>query len=261
MTFETFRSTPPTARHSAFTLIEMLVATSVLALIALFITQIISMSSNSIAANSKKLDAVADGRFALDRIGSDLAARLKRTDVPTRFQKESFNDKIAFYAEVPGYSGTRDSSLVEYRVPTTGSTKYQLERGVSAIGWTGNPEIAFQASTLPQLADADFDLISSGILRLEFCFMMDSGRIETSFTDWKSVKAIIVAVAALDPASRKMLSDTDLEVIAESLPDPLDNQTPIAAWQSEINKPGFAGDVPQKAKQGIRLFQRFYEVR
>jgi len=261
MADKTFRSILRASRHSAFTLIEMLVATSVLALIALFITQIISMSSNSISANSKKLDAVADGRFALDRIGSDLAARLRRTDVPTRFQKEDGNDKFAFYAEVPGYSGTRESSLVEYRISTAASTKYQLERGVSAIGWTGSPEIAFQSSTLPQLADSEFDLISTGILRLEFCFLMDSGRVETAFTDWKSVRAIIVAVAALDPASRKMLANTELQAIADALPDPLDNETPITAWQAEINKPGFAGDIPLKAKQGIRLFQRFYEVR
>lgn len=246
---------------AAFTLIEMLVAAAVLALMALFITQIISMSSNSISMTSKKLDAVAEGRFAMDRIGTDLTARLKRTDVPMRFEKHVGNDSIAFYAEVPGYSGTRDSSLVEYRVPTTGAHKYQLERGVVGMGWTSTPQIDFQAASLPALTDSDFDLISGSVLRLEFSYLMDTGKLQSSYGDGETVKAIVVAMAMLDARSRKMLEDGDLQILATALPDPVENQSPMAAWQSAIDQPGFAGSVPDRARQGLRLFQRFYEVR
>jgi len=248
-------------RPAAFTLIEMLVAAAVLALMALLITQIITMSSSSISATTKKLDAVSDGRFAMDRIGADLAARIKRGDVPSSFEKVVGNDGMAFYAEVPGYSGTRNTALVEYRIPSSGRHEYQLERGVSGVGWTGPTDIPFQSVSLPTLADADFDVLSGSVLRLEFSYLLDNGKIQSTYASTDKVKAIVVAMAALDAKSRKILKPEDLSSLAGALPDPAEGETPLAAWQRAISLPGFASGVPDQSKQGIRLFQRFYEVR
>jgi type II secretory pathway pseudopilin PulG len=245
-----------------FTLIEMLVACAVLMLMVVFIAQIISMSSNSISATSHRMDAMSEGRLVLDRIGTDLASRLRRSDVPVRFEKNSGNDRLTFYSEVPSYDGVRRASLVEYRIGTEpASREHILERGVAGTQWSGPTSVAFGQTAVPTIEMAGFDILSPGVLRLEYCYVGEDGKVSNTASDLTKVKAIVVGVAVLDEANRKITNSGDLDRITNDLSDVEEGKTPLETWQAAMSLDTFASGVPQKAKQNVRLFQRLYEVR
>jgi len=243
--------------NRAFTLIEMLVAMAVLALLALFITQLIDVSSIHMSASSRKLDGLAGARFALDRLGSDLAAMVQRSDVGQNFQKQAGNDTLAFYSEVDAYSGTRRLAAVAYRIQETNTDHpYQLERGVLERDWGDNFPTA-----APSVNALDYDVLAEGVLRMEFGYLTKKGQLVSNQTilNSKDVSAVVVAVAVLDSGSRKMLTDTQIKALATALSDPL---TPgsndlISGWESALASSGLA---PQ-AVQNVRFFQRYYYVR
>ena len=79
----------------------------------------------------------------------------------------------------------------------------------------------------------------------------------------------MVAVACLDPGSRKLV--TDMDVLAEALDDPnlstsaavptTDTaQLAAARWQRSIESPGFAAraGVPQVVAGAVRVYQRIF---
>ncbi|XHR31109.1 MAG: prepilin-type N-terminal cleavage/methylation domain-containing protein [Chthoniobacteraceae bacterium] len=247
--------------HQAFSLLEMLVACAVLLVLVGLVSQIISMTSSSISASKRKLESVGETRMVLDRIGVDLAARLRRTDVPSALTKASGNDSLAFYGEVDSYDGTRRISFVSYRINTT---TYQLERAVIATNWTGTSAFNFSsAAALPTVSDSDYDVLGPGILRLEICFLKTDGSLSNKQpkADLSDVAGIVVAVAALDPSSRKILSSAQLKTLSEALTDPGEGQMPAAAWQTNLNKGDFAAGVPRQTAYSVRFFQRSFYIR
>ncbi len=237
-----------------------MVACAVLVVLVALVSQIITVTSRSINASTRKLGSIAEMRTVLDRIGVDLSARLRRTDVPSAFSKASTNDSLAFFSEVDSYDGTRRISLVSYRI---NASTYQLERAVVATNWAGTSALNFSStSTLPTVSDTDYDVLGPGILRLEICFLKTDGKTSNSASaDLSDVAGFIVAVAALDASNRKTLSPAQLKQLAEALPDPNEGSQPISQWQTEVKKQDFAPGIPLQAARAVRFFQRTFQVR
>ncbi|MDQ3219554.1 MAG: prepilin-type N-terminal cleavage/methylation domain-containing protein [Acidobacteriota bacterium] len=153
----------------AFTLVELLVAVSTLAILLVLITQLVDSTAKATASGSKRIDADTEGRAVLDRIGIDIGRMLKRSDVDyylksaagtyyvnkkghttgkgqTKKSTDQGSDQIAFYSQVEGYkpaapgptpypSGQHGSiSLVSYRI---NNTTYQMERMGKNLLWNG----------------------------------------------------------------------------------------------------------------------------
>ncbi len=251
----------PTVASRAFTLIEMLVAMAVLSLLVVLIAQIIGMTSSTVSNSSQKLDAVAESRFTLDRLGIDLASRVNRPDVAQKFDKKSGNDELTFYSEVDGYQGERRVSLVGYRVQESdGRRLFQLERGAQGTG-TSHPPIRFGPQTLPTIDDADYEVLSEGVLRLEFTFLKKDGKLSnTANADLSDVRAVVVAIAVLDSSTRKIVNEGPIRLIAENLPNSVEGQDPLTGWHEMIEKSKMPSGIPLKAIQGIRFYQRYYEI-
>lgn len=245
----------------AFSILEMLVAMVILALMVLLIAQIISISSRSLQSNSRKLDGIAEGRFVLDRLGFDLASRVRRPDVPARFSKNPGNDTLGFYGEIEGYGGQRKVSVVDYRVQETAPGKrFKLERAVIGTGWSGGGvTLNFLPTSLAAPNDTDYDVLSEGVLRLEFCYLKKDGTLSNSApTAPADLAGFVVATAILDPKSRQMLDDEQLKRLAEALPDSREGEAPLSDWQEARKDPGFAQGVPPQALEALRFSQRYY---
>jgi len=251
-----------------FTMIEMLVAMAVLTLLVVLIAQIIGMTTSSVSSSSRKLDGVTEARFALDRLGVDWAGRLDRSDVDHRFTKvdgnsgQPGNDELSFYSEVDGYQGSRKLSVVGYRVQTVDPERvYQMERGVQGTDWSTASPLIFGSQPLPIIPDTDYEVLSDGVLRLEFCYLKTDGTLSNTVKpDLSDASALVVAVAVLDGASRKVVTDAQLKLLAASLPDAAEGKDPIKQWHDAISGSQLPTGIPEKATQALRFYQRYYEI-
>ncbi len=71
MTFERLRG----RNASGFTLVEVLVAAAVMALLFVVLSQVIAMTRQAISLNTGKLDASGQARAVFDRLAKDLSAK------------------------------------------------------------------------------------------------------------------------------------------------------------------------------------------
>jgi len=148
-------------RHG-FSLVEILVAITVLAVLVLIVAQFVSHTTTITRTGNRHFDTDAEARMIFDRMAVDFNQMVKRTDVDyylkggtTRYPGHSaghskgggqsgqtdLNDYIGFYSQVPGYSTTSPSSvsLVAYRINglSTSMSYNQMERLGKGLPWNG----------------------------------------------------------------------------------------------------------------------------
>jgi len=139
--------TPP-ARRGSFTLVELLVAITVLSFLILIVTEVIDGTTKVIASSNKRQDADDQARMTLDRIGIDIVNVVRRADLDAVFPKQAGNDKLFFYSEAPAYFDSSNASLfpgasasdpknilslIGYHI----NSAYQLERLGIGLTWDG----------------------------------------------------------------------------------------------------------------------------
>lgn len=161
--------------RAGFTLVELLTAIAVLAIIVVAASQILGTAASLTTVNNKHMDANDQARMVFDRMADDFARMVRRKDVDYLFWKNSvttgtLNDAMYFFTEgasnfvttaFPTESGTGYSpsapapaknsvSLVGYRVNSlsTSSDYNQLERLGKALSWDGGAYNSTQSATL-----------------------------------------------------------------------------------------------------------------
>ena len=137
----------PARSARAFTLVEILVATSVLILLLALVSQLVNSASKVTTQSSKHIDADTQARMVFDRMAIDFANIINRSDVDVLFSKAVGNDAFFFLSQAPAYSGTDSglsgAALVGYRVTGTsvGASSYappfSLERLGQGLVWSG----------------------------------------------------------------------------------------------------------------------------
>lgn len=250
-------------RPAGFTLLELIASIAVFSLLVVMLSQIISSSGEVIRKSRDKLERAGQARQVLDRLGMDLATRLVRSDVTQELLKAPGNDSLRFYSEMNGYAGQRRVALIGYRIQqATGDRSYQLERGATGCDWEGSSVLSLAAPSLPAPVDADYEVLSGKIFRMEFCFLRKSDGKLTNIppAQISDIAAIVVAVAAIDSAGRLLLTDTQLQKLVEDLPDPAEGENPGTLWQQALTKPGFGTGLPLKAIQAIDIHERYYPL-
>jgi len=252
----------------AFSLIEVLVASVVLALLVTVLSQVVSMTSQGIRMNVSRIDEDGQARQVFDRLANDLASSIRRTDLCKLFASPAGNDSIQFYAEVGGYGGTRPVSLICYRIPKLGEANaYRLERGACATDWTSANPVLFQygfpnTTALKAIRDDEYDVLANGVFRMEFCYILDTGIMSKSCEeDFSDVKGIVLAIGALDGDSRRLLSGEQLDRLVAELPDCDGTVDPLSIWNTAITRAGFGGGLPASIVKKVRLYQRIFYVR
>jgi type II secretory pathway pseudopilin PulG len=232
----------PARLTAAFSLLELLVAITLLVLLLLIVTQLINSTTATTANASKRMDADSHARMIFDRMAIDFDKMVKRTDLDYAFLKQTGNDAMWFYSEAPAYftgspgaSARSTVSLVGYRI----NSSYQLERLGKGLEWDGTPTSTLGGSvvfltyppgnntplplstlvgnwpaTVTTLStDPDYNVLSDQAYRLEFYFQLRDGTLSTNpyippattINGFKDVSAVIVAIAILDGSSRKIV--------------------------------------------------------
>lgn len=165
-----------------FSILELLVAMAVLALLVFMVAQLTSGATNTITGTRKHMDADTQARAIFDRLSMDIGRMVKRADVDCIVKGSSHdapnnppgmpgNDAMFILSEAPGYSSTLTSTqksplaLVGYRVnetATTGGPAYVLERLASSLAWGGGTGIAFLTRATPASSPAPGSTIATG---------------------------------------------------------------------------------------------------
>lgn len=263
-----------------FTVLELLVAVAVLALLILLVAQLVQSGSAVIAGSRKNLDADAQAREVFSRMAMDLAQMPKRADLDAVFSDQDGNKKMFFYSEAAGFSSSANHlgtlSLIGYRVGTN-ATESGFQRLGKGLEWAGtnsanfltytnsalatNTANALPASTLAggwpsalgsapayEGVDSDYHSLATGVFRFEYFFQMKDGTYSLTrdpSQGFRDVSALVVALAVLDGDSSKIAPDTSK--LAGALPSPTAanlaaNVLPAQLWQALVNdSANFAG--------------------
>ena len=208
------------------------------------------------------------------------------------------NDQIAFYSQVPGYypsSGAPSPvSLVSYRVNSvSGTTAFnKLQRMGKGLLWNGvsptSTPVVFSPQTISgswpaatnNSVDSDYEVIGADVFRFEYYYLLIGQTVggttyssKLSYTPWdtriaghnavagfRDVSAIGVTIAVLEPKSRVLVSDSQLDTLANQLPDFSQTMQPgdlDTQWQSAVNA---TTAVPRSAASAIRIYTRFFSI-
>ena len=277
----------------AFTLTEMLIAVTVLALLIVLFAQLFNSASIITILGTKRIDADTSARPLLDRMGVDFSQMVKRSDVSyfvkTQANPQVGNDQIAFYSAVTGYypSPSKQSpvSLVAYRVnsDSTSPSYNKVERMGKGLIWSGaSPtyipilflapagtptttiDNIWPAATNGSTSDSDYELVGPQIFRFEYYYLLTTGALSpgpwtsTNAVAIKDVAAIVVAIAAMDPKSKVLVTNSQIATIAGSLSDYTTSIGPgqlLAGWQTALD--GTTG-IPRQVVSNIRLYERYF---
>lgn len=197
--------------QKAFTLTEVLVSVTVLALLIVLVARVVNSATTLIERNGKASAMDGEARLIFNRIATDLGRMVRRTDVDFYGKDTSAsvpmndNDQIAFYTEIPGYysspsptaTPTRNqrnsTSLVGYCVANDISGRPQLVRMAKGLVWqavSGEPWIGFDhlpiqintrwptlftpsaSASYTGMQDADFEVVSESVVRFEYSYVL-----------------------------------------------------------------------------------------
>jgi hypothetical protein len=246
------------------------VSVSVLVLLVFLTTQLINSAVTVTTLGHKLMDADSQAREVFDRMASDFAHMVKRTDVSyylktgnsgsTSTPMLNQNDQIAFYSTVPGYypSGGSKSpvSLVGYRVNTdSNSPAYnKMERLGKGLVWNGDSTgtgVVFSPLTIgvtwPSAIslitpDPDYEVIGPQVFRFEYYYL----RIDGSYSEFPSsgntangmrnIAAIVVDLAVIDPRSRALLDEGQIATFNNQQNQVSGNF--LADFSNDQNQPG-----------------------
>jgi Prokaryotic N-terminal methylation motif len=157
----------PSFPHSrqSFTLVEMVTAIAILALLLVLLFGMLDSASRLVDSAEKGGDSAIQAKQVLDRIGLDIAGMVNRSDVDQFYYQPGINtgnDKMFFYSEALGYSSTSATttnsvSLIGYRIennPNLAPPQPVLQRlsyGLALDGPAGTVMqfLTFPAGTIP----------------------------------------------------------------------------------------------------------------
>jgi prepilin-type N-terminal cleavage/methylation domain-containing protein len=209
----------------------------------------------------------------------------------------TINDRIAFYSGVPGDYPTTGSqspfSMIAYKVNSSTAvankeiyTRLQrMARGLLMNGESSDVKdgpLIFGPTSLSTIwtsvtsnatTDSKYEVACAQVFRFEYYYLLTNGAF--SITPWdasaghtnasglRDVTAIVVAVAAIDQASRVLLASDNSQIatIATKLPDYAVTMGPgqlLAQWQTKLSTDVAIKAMPRPAINGIRLYERAF---
>jgi prepilin-type N-terminal cleavage/methylation domain-containing protein len=177
----------------ALTLVELLVAMTILAIIAVLFAKIIADTIQVTGVSSRLQDVAGQARLTFDRIGLDLAELVRRADADVFAETQgatSTQPNLAFLSRVPSFQASpgdaqRTLSVLAYRIaphPQTGN-KICLQRSSVGVNWSAANVFGLTPtgqrvalSTLPGFAASNsFDVLADGVVRMAVGFQLRQG--------------------------------------------------------------------------------------
>lgn len=267
----------------AFSILELLVAVAVVALLALVVISIADNTARLTGSSQRRMSADAAARGAMDRLAADFSALFLRKDLPDLLEKREGNDRLLLNAQVAGYGGDRGLSRVTYLVsdyPAAGVSDAAFDplvllRGAEGTGWNTNTPAFGGTNTATGFDAGALEVAAPDVFRFEVAFLMADGSIlssppgaevapgirrllaENDALPIRQVRAIIVGMAALDSKLRVLLPPDGMKKLAASFPDAVSGSTDLLSQWSGVLE---GSDLPLPVLQGVRISQRYFNL-
>jgi len=157
-----------------------------MALIGLLIAQVVSAVSSATKLSNQGVDAAAQSRLALDRIGADIASGAFQKDVDFSAYNPTVADKsfLTLLSGVTSVDSTaagfanRKISVISYRMATSPDNQDRrcLLRAGKALGWKDRNFMGLQPNGFPPSfsdptytfnpTDNEYDVLSPGVIQV-----------------------------------------------------------------------------------------------
>ena len=146
---------PISGPTAGFTLVEVLLATSIISIILLFAGQMVSSTSLSVNGSRKIMDADNLARMVFDRMNIDLSKISQGSTTDIYFNKKEGNDKMYFFSEAPASfepetTGKNTISLIGYQINTEYETSPH-RAGLMRLGKGLSWDSAGSSTTAPMI--------------------------------------------------------------------------------------------------------------
>lgn len=266
----------PARCRRGFTLLELLVA---LAVVGVVLTTSATITSHALSIHRtarSRLDAERTASTVCGQLRGDLAARVRRAEAPVRFTKRPGNDTLTLLTArrgIPLQAPTADRrvTIASYRV-----ADHRLERAAAGLAFGDDPAarpsldrgtlalLEFPAEGPEPPADDAFQPLAPAVFRLELSFLLTGTNSKPAAqppADPADVAAVVVTLATLDPARRRMLDDAQLERLAGRFPDAADGSHPAGRWsEAAASLVRELPDFPREPLQRVRVHQAVYPI-
>lgn len=260
----------------AFSLLEMLVAVAVLAVVVVLFVQMLSMVMKTWNAGRAQADNFTQARIALDVMSRDLEAISRNADLPA-FYVDGL-PQLAFHTKQQSLvtateNGNRPLSRIMYSVTNVAGTSL-LRR--SAKGFNFGEEVGFAPTNWSVATNgASFDSdIGPGVLLLRHQFIGSNGLnilpsdVNPGWTNLATtngvgnLRSVVISLAVIDRDHLKLLQDAGKLAQLQSNfgtnnPGPLLSYA--STWQAQLDdaaRPLLAGGVPAVVLRGLKVFER-----
>jgi prepilin-type N-terminal cleavage/methylation domain-containing protein len=251
-------------KPAGFTLVELLVAMGILAVILVGTVQITGIAQGSVRWAEKKIASDSGARQLTALLERDLREMIRRPDAPFEFQVQSGNDSLAFLATRAGYArgdaaADRSASLIRYDTDPDG----RFTRASLGFSFEGDDTVPLDPDTaLPDIPDDNRQIVSDTVFRVEFEFLVDDGakvlRQQKAPSKLDSLRGIVTTVAVLDPQSRGILNDGDIAQLTALFDDAREAETPATDWTAVVlaNTTRGTSGIPADVFRGIRVYEQ-----
>ena len=220
----------PTSSRSdirSFTLIEMLVAIAILALIMTLMFSVMSLTFHANTVEQSNVDNFTRARAMLNVMASDVENGVFRPDLPafgiqnglTNYNGLTYLTNgapaTAFYTRNPGIaSDSRNLSLVVYRLDGSTNAVFMRDQlpvpwAVPGANWTTN--LPFQTNLDNAIADATTNDVAQGVVGFQIFFCRADQSITTNCTGYQPGNPVIsvgVAFVVVDSRALQTLNLT-----------------------------------------------------
>ncbi|MFA7344311.1 MAG: hypothetical protein WC003_08415 [Terrimicrobiaceae bacterium] len=246
----------------AFTILELLVAVAVLALVLVFITQAIGAVSRTWRIGVARTDNFAKARVVLGLLDRDIGSAVLRRDLGA-FVDEAGAPACAFYSRIGGQADRR-LSLVRYSL-TNSTDGPVLQRADYGLDYAANTLTLGTTNSLPGLRDAAGQDVAGGILRFEWQFLAADGTLQPTFHfDYdtpgsaSNTRALVVSVLVLDDNALRLAQQTGKlgDLLGKFSGTPEAGQTYAQVWNAALDSPAFGQNLPEPLSAGARVFER-----
>jgi hypothetical protein len=260
-------------RREAFSLVEILVAMGVLAIILLIFMQMQSVTFRTCKLGVARVDALTQSRAVMGLIERDIQSIVLRRDLAA-FVDQNGDPACAFYTLLAAPSGTRKLSLVQYKfIPpsasaasgSTGLLRYDLACDYPSAGGTSTALAFGNLTRLANLSSATPQTLGESIVGFAIQFQRIDGQMQLQYqfshgtpSLSSNTSVIIISMAILDSAAAKLIQKSGgIDAVTAGLSgSPAANESYAHYWNTLLAKPSFWSGLPQPVRTGLYVFER-----
>jgi prepilin-type N-terminal cleavage/methylation domain-containing protein len=272
---------PHVSGVQGFTLVEMLVAMTILALLGVLTAGIMKTTTHVLRSGMNRADNFARARLALSLMQQDVNLGVFRSDLLVFPDNTATQTRFAFWAERQGVLSTspkefgdRKLASLEYAVDRSASD--ELERGLyrGSMGMAATDQLPlvttpadFPLADPPDTTSQNYELIGLGVVDMRMQFLQRDGSLalkyqyDTSDPDAATNSlALMVSLAVIDKASMNLLKQqnkfSDIEAwLNKPTASEVTAYSYAVQWEQNL-KTATPGSFPVSALQSIRFYDR-----